>query len=236
MRWPAGLPQPEIGKAGEVSYPGGITGSRTGIGLHRRAGRVVKAGGFTYAHVARARPRFVHWSAPEPQRACRPLIAAMHGWSYDERHLFAFAHLFPAETVMASVRGPYPEAGGHAWFPSRGNPKPRVANDAAEAVLDWLDTVPRPHRPIFSDSPKVARWCCICCTALPCVLSRRTTSGVRRRRLPARRSGSGPAAAASFWAVTTCGTSASSSRAKADRTFTWNDYGRSPAWWRYTER
>ena len=66
----------------------------------------------------------------------------MHGWSYDERHLFAFAHLFPAEMVMASVRGPYPEAGGHAWFPSRGNPKPRVANDAAEAVLDWLDTLP----------------------------------------------------------------------------------------------
>jgi len=48
--------------------------------------------------------------------------------------------------VVASVRAPYAEAGGYAWFPSRGNPignpQPRVANDAAEAVLDWLDTLP----------------------------------------------------------------------------------------------
>ena len=82
-------------------------------------------------------PRHVLWSAPEPQRA-GPLIVAMHGWSYDERHLFAFAHLFPAKMVAASVRAPYAEAGGYAWFPSRGNPignpQPRVANDVAEAV------------------------------------------------------------------------------------------------------
>src|SRR5258708_12852986 len=48
--------------------------------------------------------------------------------------------------VVASVGAPYAEAGGYAWFPSRGNPignpQPRVANDAAEAVLDWLDTLP----------------------------------------------------------------------------------------------
>jgi phospholipase/carboxylesterase len=48
--------------------------------------------------------------------------------------------------VVASVRAPYAEAGGYAWFPSRGNPignpQPRVASDAAEAVLDWLDTLP----------------------------------------------------------------------------------------------
>ena len=91
-------------------------------------------------------PRHVFWSAPEPQRAGRPLMVAMHGWSYDERHLFAFAHLFPGEMVVASVRAPYAEAGGYAWFPSRGNPignpQPKVANDAAEAVLDWLDTLP----------------------------------------------------------------------------------------------
>jgi phospholipase/carboxylesterase len=48
--------------------------------------------------------------------------------------------------VVASVRAPYAEAGGYAWFPSRGNPigdpQPGIANDAAEAVLDWLDTLP----------------------------------------------------------------------------------------------
>ncbi len=91
-------------------------------------------------------PRYVLWSAPEPQRAGRPLIVLMHGWSYDERHLFAFAHLFPGEMVVASVRAPYAEAGGCAWFPSRGNPignpQSRVTNDAAEAVLGWLGTLP----------------------------------------------------------------------------------------------
>ncbi len=91
-------------------------------------------------------PRHVLWSAPEPRRAGRPLLVLMHGWSYDERHLFAFADLFPGELVVASVRAPYAEAGGYAWFPSRGNPignpQPRVANDAAQAVLDWLDTLP----------------------------------------------------------------------------------------------
>ena len=91
-------------------------------------------------------PDYVLWSAPATQRADRPLIVLLHGWSYDERHLFAFAHLFPQEMVVASVRAPYAEAGGYAWFPSRGNPignpQSRVANDATEAVLDWLNTLP----------------------------------------------------------------------------------------------
>ena len=91
-------------------------------------------------------PECVLWSAPEPKRAGRPLIVAMHGWSYDERQLLEFAHLFPSDVVVASVRAPYPEAGGYAWFPSQGNPmgdpQPRVANAAAEGVLDWLDTLP----------------------------------------------------------------------------------------------
>ena len=93
-------------------------------------------------------PRHVLWSAPGPGWADRPLIVLMHGWSYDERHPFGFAHLFPSQMVVASVRAPYAEAGGYAWFPSRGNPigdpQPRVANDAADAVLDWLDTLPTP--------------------------------------------------------------------------------------------
>jgi phospholipase/carboxylesterase len=91
-------------------------------------------------------PWHVLWPAPEPQRAGRPLVVAMHGWSYDERHLFAFARPFPAQMVVASVRAPHADAGGYAWFPSRGNrsgnPQPRIANDAAEAVLGWLDTLP----------------------------------------------------------------------------------------------
>ena len=93
-------------------------------------------------------PAHVLWSAPAPERTRRPLIVLMHGWSYDDRHLFRFAHLFPSEMVVASVRAFYAEAGGYAWFPSRGNPigdpQPRVANDAADAVLAWLDTLPAP--------------------------------------------------------------------------------------------
>jgi phospholipase/carboxylesterase len=91
-------------------------------------------------------PACVLWSAPEPKRAGRPLIVAMHGWGYDETHLLAFAHLFPSDMVVASLRAPYPEADGYAWFPSQGNPignpQPRVANAATEGVLEWLDTLP----------------------------------------------------------------------------------------------
>jgi predicted esterase len=54
----------------------------------------------------------VLWLAPEPKRADRPLVVLMHGWSYDERHLFGFADLVPGEMVVASVRAPHAEVGG----------------------------------------------------------------------------------------------------------------------------
>jgi phospholipase/carboxylesterase len=65
-------------------------------------------------------PDYVLWSASATQRADRPLIVLLHGWSYDERHLFAFAHLFPQEMVVASVRAPYTEAGGLCLVPEPG--------------------------------------------------------------------------------------------------------------------
>ena len=93
---------------------------------------------------ARSRPHAVVGGRTE--RAARPLIVLMHGWSYDERHPFGIAHRFPSEMVMASVRAPYAEAGGYAWFPSQGNPigdpQPSVANDSIDAVMDWLGTLP----------------------------------------------------------------------------------------------
>lgn len=53
----------------------------------------------------------------------------MHGWSYDERHLFAFRPHFPEGLTIASLRAPIAEAGGYAWFPSAdnpiGNPRPQ---------------------------------------------------------------------------------------------------------------
>ncbi|QIQ06602.1 phospholipase [Streptomyces liangshanensis] len=70
----------------------------------------------------------------------------MHGWSYDEAHLFRLTRSLHGELVVASVRGPFAEAGGYAWFPSRGNPignpRPSLANAMADAVLTWLDAQP----------------------------------------------------------------------------------------------
>ena len=70
----------------------------------------------------------------------------MHGWSYDENHLFALRHELPEKLVIVSLRAPLAEAGGYAWFPSRGNPignpQPVVANAATDAVLNWYDGLP----------------------------------------------------------------------------------------------
>lgn len=71
----------------------------------------------------------------------------MHGWSYDERHLFSFKPELTEGLTIASLRAPIAEAGGYAWFPSSGNPignpKPQVANAAVDAVLSWYDQLPK---------------------------------------------------------------------------------------------
>lgn len=89
-------------------------------------------------------PTAVLWSSR--LSAGSDLLVMMHGWSYDERHLFALRDELPSDLVIASVRAPIPEAGGYAWFPSAGNPigdpQPAVANAAADAVLDWYDSLP----------------------------------------------------------------------------------------------
>ncbi|AYG02620.1 alpha/beta hydrolase [Gryllotalpicola protaetiae] len=92
-------------------------------------------------------PQHVLWSHPADERAGRPLLVLMHGWSYDEHHLFALRTRLPDDLVVASVRSNLPEAGGFAWFPSRGNPigdpQPAIANHAAASVVDWLTSLPR---------------------------------------------------------------------------------------------
>ena len=101
-------------------------------------------------HVAALDPTCVHWWAPDPKRAGRPPIVAMHGWSYNERHLFAFAGLSPGEMVVASVRAPFPEAGARLvselaetdWIPAgagrqRPNRRSRgLAGHSASRVID----------------------------------------------------------------------------------------------------
>jgi phospholipase/carboxylesterase len=91
-------------------------------------------------------PDAVLWShsAADPDSH---LLIMMHGWSYDERHLFGLRPQLPQELTIASLRAPIPEAGGYAWFPSSGNPignpRPAVANAAVDAVLAWYDSLPR---------------------------------------------------------------------------------------------
>jgi phospholipase/carboxylesterase len=91
----------------------------------------------------------VLWSAAEAKRGQRPLLVMLHGWSYDETHLYRLlTPRLPDELVVASVRARIPEAGGYAWFPSAGNPigdpQPRVANAATEDVLAWISTIDAP--------------------------------------------------------------------------------------------
>jgi phospholipase/carboxylesterase len=84
----------------------------------------------------------VLWSAPERERAGRPLLVLLHGKGSHESDLFGLSTLLPLEPVIASVRAPLPDGPGFSWFDpaSRvdGGPTLETADDAAGAVLDWL--------------------------------------------------------------------------------------------------
>jgi phospholipase/carboxylesterase len=83
------------------------------------------------------------WSAPERERAGRPLLVLMHGLGSHEGDLFGMAPGLPLEPVIASVRAPLPEGAGWSWFPrtTPGNPEPTGVDEAAAAVLAWLDSI-----------------------------------------------------------------------------------------------
>lgn len=86
----------------------------------------------------------VLWSAPEEERAGRPLLVLLHGYGADERDLFGLAPYFPPEFVVAAVRAPlappFP-APGYSWYPIDGlNGRDAThVTDAASAFLTWLD-------------------------------------------------------------------------------------------------
>ena len=87
----------------------------------------------------------VIWSAPERERADRPLIVLLHGYGSHEGDLFSLSPALPLDAVVASVRAPLVESGGYAWWSLQGqtpgDPDPVAVDAAAQAVLDWLDTV-----------------------------------------------------------------------------------------------
>ncbi|MCW5945103.1 MAG: dienelactone hydrolase family protein [Cryobacterium sp.] len=85
------------------------------------------------------------WSAPERERANRPLLVLMHGYGSHEGDLFSLARYLPLEPVVASVRAPIDLGGGWAWFPPAGHTDASVRlaeiDESTDALLGWLDTL-----------------------------------------------------------------------------------------------
>ncbi len=86
----------------------------------------------------RINPDHVMWSAPEAERADRPLLVMLHGHGSNERVGFELRHHLPPELVLASVRGPRQVGGGYAWFALDATISLGDIEDSATAVLDWL--------------------------------------------------------------------------------------------------
>lgn len=87
-------------------------------------------------------PSQVLWSAPEPERAGRPLLVMLHGHRLDETMGADLRHRLPAELVTASIRAPMAADVGFAWFRLDPTVGVQQAAESAQAVLRWLDTLP----------------------------------------------------------------------------------------------
>lgn len=85
----------------------------------------------------------VLWSAPERERAGRPLLVLLHGYGSHEGDLFSMSPGLPLGPVVASLRAPLAESGGFAWWSlagqAPGEPDPAAVDAAAVAVIEWLD-------------------------------------------------------------------------------------------------
>ncbi|QLD12154.1 alpha/beta hydrolase [Microbacterium oleivorans] len=88
-------------------------------------------------------PAMVRWSAPESERAGRPLLVMMHGYGSDENDLFTLAPHLPREYVLAAVRAPlappFPTP-GWSWYPIEGldGRTPEQVTAGARTLLDWI--------------------------------------------------------------------------------------------------
>ncbi|MBD8484890.1 alpha/beta fold hydrolase [Frigoribacterium sp. CFBP 8759] len=92
-------------------------------------------------------PSLVQWSAVEAERDGRPLLVLLHGVGSHEGDLIALAPYLPQQFVVASLRAPLPHGDGFSWYPlsTPGAPDPGAVDDAAEAVLAWLDSLATAH-------------------------------------------------------------------------------------------
>ncbi|WP_243075569.1 alpha/beta hydrolase [Microbacterium sp. SS28] len=107
----------------------------------------------------------VLWSAPETERAGRPLLVLLHGYGADERDLFGLVPYLPPEFVVAAVRAPLSPpwpAPGYSWYPIEGldGRDGDKTTAAASRFLHWLDVVAPAPAPVgmlgFSQGGAVA--------------------------------------------------------------------------------
>lgn len=91
----------------------------------------------------------VMWSAPERERAGRPLLVLLHGYGSHEGDIFAMSRSLPLEPVIASVRAPHAGGAGFTWFPaadesatdaSSANERFDAVDETTLALIDWLDS------------------------------------------------------------------------------------------------
>ena len=73
--------------------------------------------------------------------ATRPLLVVLHGFGSNEQDLMRLTPHLPADFVTIALRAPLTAGPGYSWFPieSPGDPRSEVADDAAAAILEWLD-------------------------------------------------------------------------------------------------
>ena len=74
-------------------------------------------------------------------RSSQPLLLLMHGYGSHEADLLGLVRYLPSELASVSVRAPLPAGAGYAWVPivDPGRPDPVATQEAADAVLAWLD-------------------------------------------------------------------------------------------------
>jgi phospholipase/carboxylesterase len=102
-------------------------------------------------------PDRVLWSAPESERAGRPLLVMLHGHGSNEQVGFDLRDRLPGELVIASIRAPLRAGGGYAWFPLDATLALHQIDEVARAVLDWLaDLAPAPSVGILGFSQGAA--------------------------------------------------------------------------------
>lgn len=89
-------------------------------------------------------PTAIIWSAPEAERANRPLLVLLHGYGSNEGDLFGLAPHLPLQPVIASLRAPLRAGPGYSWYDLEGatnESRSAGADAAARGLLQWLDGV-----------------------------------------------------------------------------------------------